>query len=78
MSWYIQSDLSIKYDLNTWVDSRAGNKFVSIKKKGLSHFWDSSLKKFLHIENMDYIFQCPQGDTVYTDNPKLRGGYTEF
>jgi hypothetical protein len=22
---------------------------------------------------MDYTFQCPQGDTLYTDNVKLRG-----
>ena len=73
MSCCIQSDLSIKCDPNTWVESRAGNKFVSIEKNGLSHFWDSPLRKFLHIENMDYIFQSPQGGTVYTDNPKLRG-----
>ena len=27
-----------------------------------------------HMENMVYMFLCPQGDTVYTDNPKSRGG----
>ncbi len=26
------------------------------------------------MEYMVYMFLCPQGDTVYTDNTKLRGG----
>jgi len=26
------------------------------------------------MENMEYMFLCPQGDIVYTDNPVLRGG----
>jgi hypothetical protein len=32
------------------------------------------------MENMDYMFLCPQGDTVYTDNTKSRGypGYIAF
>jgi hypothetical protein len=30
------------------------------------------------MENMVYMFQCPQGDTVYTDNPKLRGSVIEI
>jgi hypothetical protein len=25
------------------------------------------------MENMDYMFLCPQGDALYMDNPKLRG-----
>jgi hypothetical protein len=27
-------------------------------------------------QELDYMFLCPQGDTVYRDNPKLRGSST--
>ena len=30
------------------------------------------------MQNMDYMFLCPQGETVYRDNPKVGGGEHPF
>jgi hypothetical protein len=36
------------------------------------HIWENKnhMESLFH---MGYMFLCPQGDTVYTDNTKLRG-----
>ena len=74
----IQVELQEKV-LGRWLPCQVGGKFIAERthiktphKKIRSEVRTYSTGMY-HMEHMDYMFLCPQGDTVYTDNRKVRG-----